>query len=77
MLIKLGYQVVNPILKPSLKASIDSSSEKKEIKCSASLEKLNEKNEKKVKFLDAVINSDNLTTSTNTEKNGELNYMFM
>lgn len=75
MLIKLGYQIINPILKPSLKSSVDSSTlEKNDIKCSSSLEKLNEK---KVKFSDVVIDSDTLTVSSNTGKHGELNYMFI
>lgn len=80
MLLKLGYQLINPILKPSLKtpqnttttsAARDSKSESPESKPTS---------EKKVKFLDVttISDTDNIlnANSTNTEKSGECLAMF-
>lgn len=76
MLIKLGYQIINPILKPSLKPQGSevneiSSAPEKSAKPSDSMDKSTEKNEKKVKFLDLEsTNSDNpKATTINTENN--------
>ena len=72
MLLKLGYQLINPILKPSLKTPTEEASKPTEAAEKAT-------SEKKVKFLDVTLISDVdnvLQANTNTEKSGMYLSMF-
>jgi hypothetical protein len=77
MLLKLGYQLVNPILKPSLK--VQPTTTAKSLEDTKLTETAEKSSEKKVKFLDVTTISDAgnlLQANSNTEKSGEYLYMF-